>query len=196
MSVQQSLEQFVSYYQKTYPELAEIYDPEWRSPCESAAPFVDDAGVSHIPWQPLRRRLDTTVAHDFNGLENALEVAIHPDIKAYYGSYWSGGLEAEAPKGHVSLIFLWNEQDAERLIANLIGHAMAKQRNKVPLSVFFACTEIDSELFLSVENNTGQVLLEKPGHKPVDVIADDLASFIDTLVPAPPELHPERRPFD
>ena len=195
MSVESSLEQFVSHYQQTYPELSEIYDPEWRSPCECAEPFTDDAGVTRVPWQPLKRRLDTTITHDFAGLENALEVTIHPDIKAYYGSYWSGGLEADAPQGHVSLILLWNAEDAERLVANLIGHSMAKKRNRVPLSVFFACTEVDSELFLSVQNTTGQVVLEKPGHKPVEVVADNLASFIDTLVPAPPDLHPERRPL-
>ncbi len=193
MSVQSALEHFVSRYQHTYPELTEIYDPQWRSACESAQPFTDDAGIARIPWQPLKRGLDTMITHDFDGLENALKVTVHPDVKAYYGSYWSGGLEAEAPQGHVSLILLWNQQDAERLIANLIGHAMAKQRNRVPMSVFFACTEVDSELFLSVENTTGQVLLEKPGHKPVEVVADDLATFIDTLVPAAPELHPERR---
>jgi SecY interacting protein Syd len=193
VSVQDALEHFVSQYQKTYSELTEVHDPEWRSPCETAAPYRDETGVMRVPWQPLKRGLDTTIVHDFAGLENALETTIHPDIKAYYGGYWSGGLEADAPQGHVSLIFLWNQQDAERLIANLIGHAMAKRRNRVPLSVFFACTEVDSELFLSVENTTGQVLLEKPGHKPVEVIADDLATFIDSLVPAAPELHPERR---
>ncbi len=93
----------------------------------------------------------------------------------------------------MSLILLWNAEDAARLIENLIGHALAKRRAKSPLSIFFACTEQDSELFLSVENTTGQVLIEKPGHKPVDVVAENLASFIDALVPAPPELHPERR---
>ena len=193
MLVERALDDFVSHYQKSYPELSEIYDPQWRSPCETGEPYTDDSGIIRVPWQPLRRNLDTTVSHDFAGLENALEVPIHTDIKAYYGRYWSGGLEAEAPQGHVSLILLWNQEDAERLIANLIGHAMAKRRNRAPFSVFFACTEVESELFLSVENETGRVLLEKPGHKPVEVVADDLATFIDTLVPAPPELHPERQ---
>ena len=192
VSVHPALENFVSDYQKTYPKLTEIYDPKWRSPCESASPYTDLNGVVQVPWQPLKRGLDTTISHDFAGLENALDVVIHPDIKAYYGSYWSGGLEAEAPQGHVSLILLWNQQDAERLIANLIGHSMAKKRNRVPLSVFFACTDVDSELFLSVHNATGEVILEKPGKKMVEVVANDLGTFIETLVPAAPELHPER----
>ena len=85
-----------------------------------------------------------------------------------------------------------SRERADRLIENLIGHAIAKQRSRSPFSVFFACTDPESELFLSVENASGQVVLEKPGHKPVDVVANSLAEFIDTLVPAPPELHPER----
>jgi len=192
VSVQSALEQFVSHYLKSYPHLTEIFDPEWRSPCETGEPYTDEAGIVRVPWQPMRRRTNTPTEHDFAGLENALEVEIHPDIKRYYGSYWSGGLEAEAPQGHVSLILLWNHEDTNRLIANLIGHAMAKQRTRMPLSIFFACTEADSELFLSVHNETGEVVLEKPGHKAVDVVDNDLAAFIDTLVPAPPELHPER----
>ena len=58
------------------------------------------------------------------------------------------------------------------------------------MSVFFACTEPDSELFLSVDNNSGAVLLEKPGFKPVREVASDLASFLTTLVPTEPVLHP------
>ncbi len=192
MSVQTALSQFVSHYEKSYPELTEIFDPEWRSPCETSETYQDDDGIVRVPWSPLARGLKVPEEHDFAGLENALETEIHPDIKAYYGSFWSGGLEAEAPQGHVSLILLWNAEDASRLIENLIGHALAKRRARAPLSVFFACTDQDSELFLSVENTTGEVLIEKPGHKPVDVVAGSLASFIDSLVPAPPELHPER----
>jgi SecY interacting protein Syd len=193
VSVESALEHFVSHYQNSYPNLTEVFDPEWRSPCETGDPYTDDAGITRVSWEPLKRHLDTTINHDFGGLENALEAEIHPDIKAYYGGYWSGGLEAEAPAGHVSLILLWNQQDAQRLIANLVGHSMAKKRNRVPFSVFFACTEVDSELFLSIHNDSGQVLLEKPGHKPVDVVADSLESFLDSLVPAAPDLHPERQ---
>ena len=101
-------------------------------------------------------------------------------------------MEAEAPDGHVSLIMLWNPDDADRLIENLIGHALAKRRAKSPFSVFFACTEPDSELFLTVENGTGHVLLEKPGYKPIREVAEDLSSFLSELTPASPYLHPER----
>ena len=187
-----TLFRFVTGYVDAYPDLTEVFDPDWRSPCEVGEPFRGPDGVEVVRWRPVRRRY----ADDFRGLENALELAIHPDIKAYYGSWWSGGLEAAAPDGHVSLLFLWNEADAERLVENLIGHAMAKQRARAPFSVFFACTEQDSELFLSVENETGRVLLERPGYKPIRTVAESLPEFLGGLTPRSPYLHPERAVLD
>ncbi len=186
--VSDTLRRFVDLYVHAYPDLTEVFDPDWRSPCEVDEPYPGPGGVEVVRWRPVRRRY----ADDFAGLENALELTIHPDIKAYYGAYWSGGLEAAAPDGHVSLIFLWNDADAERLVENLIGHALAKQRARAPFSVFFACTEADSELFLSVENETGRVLLERPGYKPIRTVAESLPEFLAVLAPRSPNLHPER----
>ena len=135
MSVEQALGDFVSHYLKTYPRLEEAYDRQWRSACEIGEPITGEDGIERILWQPVKRHPDT-ISEDFRGLEDALEVAIHPDIKAYYGAYFCGGLEADAPAGHVSLILLWNNEDLVRLIENLIGHALAKQRAKSPFSVF------------------------------------------------------------
>ena len=188
VSTRKALIDFVAQYQATYPDLTEVYDSSWRSPCECGEPFVDAQGVTRVPWRPLRR----TVHNDFAGLENALEISVHQDIKEYYGAYWSGGLEADAPQGPVSLILLWNAEDADRLIENLLGHALAKKRIRSPFTVFFACTSAESDLFLSVDNESGQVLLEKPGYKPIEVVAANLAEFLHGLTPAPPERHPER----
>jgi SecY interacting protein Syd len=187
--VTQALDAFVARYVARFPHLVDVHDPAWRSPCETDEPFLDRDGQRRVPWRPLRR---SGLSDDFAGLERALEVPIHPDVKAYFGRYFSGGLEAEAPDGHVSLLLLWNQQDADRLVENLIGHALAKRQARSPFSVFFACTEPDSELFLSVANETGEVWLEAPGRKALRPVARSLAAFLDTLQPAPPETHPER----
>jgi len=187
-AVEAALDAFVDRYLAEFPHLDDPYDPEWRSPCETGAPYLDARNERRIAWRPTRRR----GADDFAGLERALEMPIHPAVKAYYGRYWSAGLEAEAADGHVSLLMLWNAQDADRLVENLIGHALAKRRARTPFTVFFACTEPESDLFLSVDNDSGQVVLEAPGRKPLRVVADSLAGFIETLVPAPPGMHPER----
>lgn len=189
VSTTAALTQFVASYQAAYPGLTEIFDPQWRSPCECGEPFTDPEGVVRVPWRPQPRR---QVTDDFAGLERALELTVHQDIKDYYAAYWSAGLEADAPQGPVSLILLWNPADADRLIENLIGHALAKRRSRSPFTVFFACTDADSELFLSVDNASGEVVLEKPGYKPIEVVAASLAEFLQRLTPAAPERHPER----
>ncbi|MCB1685246.1 MAG: SecY-interacting protein Syd [Pseudomonadales bacterium] len=183
MRVTHALTNFVDAYCRTYPVLDTAYDPEWTSPCEIGEPYSGSDGERRIHWRPIARE---SADGDFAPLERALETAVHPDIKAYYGAYWSGSLEAEAPDGHVSLLCLWNPDDIQRLTENLIGHVLAGRRARGPLSIFFACTEPDSEYFLSVENATGAVLLERPGSKPVRRVSDCLADFITTLVPALP----------
>ncbi len=188
--VSSELDAFVERYLQRYPQLVDPFDPQWRSPCETEEPFTSADGVQLVSWRPTRRAF----ADDFAGLERALEAPIHADIKAYYGAFWSGGLEATADDGHVSLILLWNPSDAERLVENLIGHALAKRRARTPFTVFFACTEPESELFLSVDNATGAVVLEAPGAKPLRTVAPSLTVFLRGLVPAAPGMHPERRP--
>ena len=188
MSVVASLAHFVDHHLKAWPELEAPFDPAWRSPCEIGKPYTRQSGNGasdpgeFIRWHPVKRSL----ADDFPGLENALETEIHPDIKAYYGAWWSGNLEAEAPDGHVSLILLWNPDDAGRLLENQIGHALVNRRSKSPLSLFFACTEPNSNLILTVRNDTGEVLLERPGHKPLRTVAGSLAEFLDLLAPVGP----------
>ncbi len=182
--VGRALRAFIDRYQRAWPVLTTAFDPEWRSPCECGPP--DAAG--RVSWIP---RATGFIDH-FTGLENALQEPVHDDIKQYYGHYWSGGLEAEADEGHVSLILLWNPSDAERLIENQIGHILNNRRAKAPLSLFFACTEPDSELILTVRNDSGEVLLERPGTRHRRVVAPSLAEFLGTLRPAPPELHPEQ----
>lgn len=183
MSVASALEFFIESTLKTYPHLERWHDPDWPSPCECGEPFRGPDGEQRILWRPVRRHIP---GDDLAGLERALEIPIHPDIKTYYGTYWSGSLEATAPQGHVSLIQLWNAEDADRLVENLIGHALAKRQARSPFSVFFACTEPDADTFLSIDNETGRVLLEEPGRRPLRTVADGLEAFLDTLVPAPP----------
>ncbi len=176
-----ALDTFFEHYVKSFETLVTPHDPDWPSPCEVGAPFTGNDGETLIQWHPVRRH---ATADDFSGLESALELPIHPDIKTHYGRYWSANLEAEAPDGHVSLLYLWNQSDVDRLVENLIGHAVACRHNRTPFSVFFACTEPDSELFLTIHNETGQVQLEEPGKPPIRVVCDSLEEFMGWLVPA------------
>lgn len=182
-----ALDHFIEKTLEQYPRLWNEYDSTWSSPCEIGSP-VELAQVTAIEWRPqLRQNTD-----DFAGLENAFETEIHPSIKDYYGSYWSGGLEATCNEGHVSLMFLWNDEDRDRLRDNIIGHALAQKRSRSPLSIFFACTEPASAYFLAVNNTSGAVQLELPGRKPLRTVDSSLDEFLNRLTPAPPYLHPNR----
>lgn len=176
--VTDALERFVSRALETRGDTAfeSGFDAEWRSPCEIDEP----ATGGRTRWVPLRQ----TDPVDFRGLASAVEAPIHPDICAWYGSYWSGHFEAQSDEGRVSLIQLWNRDDFERLIENLVGHYMALRRARQPFTVFFANTDPDSHLFLSIHNTTGEVVLEEPGGKgPRKVVESDLATFLDRLAP-------------
>lgn len=150
------------------------YDPEWPSECQIGEPGADGT----IRWKPRER----DSAADFSGLESALELEIHPDIKSFYGSYWAAAIEMQAAEGGVTLIQVWNDADFDRLVENILGHAMAKKRVKAPLTVFIACTD-ENEYMLSVDNDTGRVVLEEPGSPPSREVSPSLVEFLDRLQP-------------
>lgn len=170
------LQRYVEHCRRVTGSLpAQEHDPAWPSKCQVGDPDADGL----IRWKPRERDCGA----DFSGLERALEVRIHPDIKSFYGSYWSGPLDLEAEEGGVTLIQVWNEDDFGRLVENILGHAVAKQRAKAPLTVFIACTD-EGELILSVDNASGRVVLEEPGSKPIREVSSSLAEFLDRLRPA------------
>ena len=88
----------------------------------------------------------------------------------------------QAAEGGVTLIQVWNSVDFDRLVENIIGHAVAKQRMKAPLTVFIACTDED-EYMLSVDNESGRVMLEEPGSPPTREVSPSLVEFLERLQP-------------
>ncbi len=145
------------------------FEPDWTSPCIVAS----RDGRSF--WRPLAME----TAPDFSGLQRALEVPLHLDVLSYYGSYWSGALPVTWEGSDFELLQLWNEQDLDNLISNLIGHALEKRRIRQPLSIFFAV--VDDARFLSVQNDGGQVLLETLGTFHPEEIAASLGEFLGRL---------------
>lgn len=150
------------------------YEPDWISPCQIGEP--DDQGT--IAWRPVGKWRP----QEFEGLESALELTLHPDIRDYYGSYWSANLALTHAEGDLTLLMAWNEDDFDRLIANLIGHALQQRRAGVGLTIFFACTDTDH--VLSIENATGRVVLEEPGLPPLREFGSSLGEFLADLSPS------------
>jgi SecY interacting protein Syd len=167
------IERYIALYHQQFGSLPmQKHDPEWISPCQVGEPNAQGM----IYWQPVAR----TNSADFSGVERALETEINPNIKSFYGSFWCEVLDAEAEEGAFTLIQVWNPDDFDRLCENILGHAFAKQRINAPLTIFFACTDED-DLILSVENDTGKVVLEHPGQLPIREVASSLAEFLNRV---------------
>lgn len=150
------------------------YDPQWPSAC-----YLQQVNVGeNVAWQPVRQTDDV----DWTDFESALDFSLHPSIKDYFKCYWSDNLQAKHALGRLELIQVWNEADFERLQQNLIGHVLMKRRLKQKETLFFALTDQEDEI-LSIDNTTGEVVLEQVGLEPKKVIAANLASFILAIDP-------------
>jgi SecY interacting protein Syd len=150
------------------------YDPAWPSLCYMRQGATGDL----VSWQPVKQS-KALVWDDF---EKALSLNLHPSISTFYQSYWSEHLRAQHTSGQLELIQVWNEADFERLQQNLIGHILMKRRLKQAETIFFALTEED-DFILSLNNASGEVVLEQIGLEPKQVIAPDLASFLLSIEP-------------
>lgn len=176
--VSTALDDFVQRYlaaAKNHPHMSLVeYDQEWPSECYISSGIPD----GQVPWQPIKRK-ETARLTD---LQRALDMDIHPAVISYYTAYWSDNLNAKTSKGQLQLLQPWNQQDFERLQQNLVGHILMKRRLKQPETLFIGLTDED-DFILSVDNESGEVVLEQVGLVPKDVLAANLAEFIHSLLP-------------
>ena len=170
-------QKYLSSYQAKYQHLPLIEkDEKWPSPCLSG-----DYDGNHQYWQPSEIR----VSISFDNVEEALEITIHADFKTYFTTLYSDTLDANCIEGALSLLFAWSEDDFQRLQENLIGHVLMKQKLKQPLTLFFALTD-DDNIILSLNNDNGEVWVEKVGCEAHKKVADSLTSFMNMLTPRIP----------
>lgn len=170
-------QKYLSQYQERYQHLPLIEkDEQWPSPCLS-----DDYDENHQYWQPC----EISDPINFDNVEKALEITIHVDFKTYFTSLYSDTLDASCEEGALSLLFAWSKDDFQRLQENVIGHILMKQKLKQPLTLFFALTD-DDNMILSVNNDNGEIWVEKVGAKAHKKVANSLVSFINMLSPRIP----------
>jgi SecY interacting protein Syd len=156
-----------------YPTV--LVEEDWLSPALLPGYEINEESE----WMPTP--IENSALDMFERLSEALEIDIPHSIIDYYTSYWSQPIKATHSEGELSLIFVWNPEDLERLRENLIGHALSKRRLRQTISFFIATTEPDGEQIISVECGSGRVLLERPGHKKFSVLADDLETFLSQV---------------
>lgn len=147
-------------------------DPQWPSSCEYGPP--DDNGRVH--WKPVL--MDT--APDFGPLEALMGEPLHPDLKSFYGSYWSGPVQARHGKEVVLLQTVWNPKDLARTLEAIADHVQSRRSALGGTATVFVAST-DSDLFFSVDNATGAVLLEELGFPPQSIAAASLVEFLTSL---------------
>jgi len=168
---------YLSEYQKRYQHLPLIEkDEQWPSPC-----LANDYDEKHQYWQPYNVDEQLT----FDNVEEALELTIHDDFKTYFTTIFSDTLDASCHEGALSLLFAWSKDDFQRLQENVIGHILMKQKLKQPVTLFFALTD-DDNMILTLNNESGEVWVEKVGKKAHKKVANSLADFVHSLLPRVP----------
>ena len=150
------------------------FDPEWRSPCEQGEP--DTQGM--ISWHPVHREPANV---NWTPIEEAIGLQLHADVKTYYSSYYAANIDVTLPRGSLTLLMPWNEEDMQRLQQNLIGHLLMKKRLRQSPTLFIACTD-DEDYLISLDNNSGGVYLERVGQAPQELLAPSLTEFLHLIL--------------
>lgn len=174
--IQQSLHKLMRDLQQAAAASPQLmmteFEPQLTSPC-----YIGNASEGELcAWQPVPMEKEYTFAN----IENALHITLNEQFCKYFTTYWSFNLPVKAEQGNCELLQVCSEADFERLQQNLIGHLLMKQRLKQPPTLFFGLTDED-DFILSVDNASGEVVLEQVGKLPSRCLAPDLATFIDGL---------------
>jgi len=178
MSVSNALEQLLERYQQAYAEqgvalMTEAHD-EWQAPI-----YQQRIDEDNIQWQPVRQAQPL----QFTDLANALEQPFHTDIGELYGTWFAADLNVSFADHPLVLLQVHGAEDGERLQANLAGHVLMKRRLRQPITLFIGLAEESDDLLITLDNATGQVGLEFVGREQHEILADNLAEFLQKLMP-------------
>jgi len=178
LTTAQGLAQFAADYSKAITNetgfLPQVcHDPQWISPCEVGVGVEGE----QIEWQYHPR----PALFNFGDIENALELTLHHDIMAYYGSGFSGSMFVSFLDQQIELLQVWNEDDLTRLCENMIGHFLMQKKLKFSPTMFIGCFA-NSEAMLCIDNNSGEIISEIAGNKERKVLAPCLLTFLEQAV--------------
>lgn len=131
-----------------------------------------------VIWQPQ----PFTAEQNVKGIERAMDIVVQPAVTAFYTSQFAGDMGARFGNCTMMLLQSWSETDFQRVQENLIGHLVTQKRLKLSPTFFIAT--LDSELdVISLCNLSGEVIRETLGTRQREVLANNLADFLNQLQP-------------
>ncbi len=169
-------------------QFSERYMQKWSSLHQSLpvseelvgidSPCIQEQKQGRVFWQPVKNVVESVLLP----VENGIEIALHEDIHAFYGSQYSADMTARFQSHDFTLLQVWNEDDLTRLQENILGHLVTQRRLKLKPTVFIGTTDSEWDV-ISICNLTGQVLLEHLGTKNREILAASVAEFLDQTEP-------------
>ena len=131
-----------------------------------------------VLWQPQPFSLPPSL----DAVGRAIDLQLQPSITAFYTTQFAGDMQARFQQRTLTLLQVWSEEDFLRLQENLIGHLLMQRRLRQSPTLFIATTDSEQEI-VSLSNLNGEIVLEQPGRKQRQVLAENLEIFLKSLQP-------------
>lgn len=143
------------------------------------SPCMEYSKGEVIYWLPKPFPMPNEKLHS---VEKALEIHFYPNIHQFYTTQLAADMRVKFQGRQLDLIQVWNMTDFTCLQENLIGHLITQKKCRLTPTLFIASLDSEFEI-ISVDNLTGQVILETLGQTTRSVLACNLIKFLKQLTP-------------
>lgn len=142
------------------------------------SPCIQTTQALEVYWQsiPMNPNKDLTI------VEQVIGLSIRQELHEFYGTQYAGDLSAQFNQLPLTLIQVWSDDDFQRLEQNMLAHLSMQKKLKRQPTLFIATTSDDTQI-ITVDNMSGEVILEDLINNDVSLLASSLPLFLEQLDP-------------